>query len=327
MLLMVVIIGCRNDKNINGINPTQGEWQLVRKTQTPGYFHGLCFANQSSGWAVGDSGKILHTMDGGKSWYAQESRTTISLRCLNFFNSQTGWIGGASNSIGRTTDGGDTWTWQNPVGETRRIFMAVSFINSKIGWIVDNYSGILHTEDGGITWTPQTSGTSWGITSVQFLDNNEGWASATNRVVLHTTDGGNNWYTKTLDTLNYGSSITVTYSNIFFCSHSKGWISTVALSDSLINPLASVVCTSDTGRTWRVQRSPSIFMINSIKFVNENVGWAAGESGILHTTNGGENWTYEPGITDGIFIDMWFVDPSNGWALTFAGNIYKYQIL
>ena len=324
---MIAIIGCKNNENIGGINPTQGVWELVRQAQSPGYFHGLCFADQNNGWAVGDSGKILHTNDGGKSWYVQESQTPISLRCLCFANSKIGWIGGASNSIGKTTDGGETWTWQHPSGETRRIFMAVSFVNEYTGWIVENYGGILHTEDGGITWTPQTSGTIYGITSVQFLDTKEGWATATNRVVLHTTDGGNNWSTKILDTLNYGNRVVVTYSNIFFCSRSRGWIATIALSNDIMEPLASVVCTSDTGRTWIVHGSPATFVISSIKFVNENTGWAAAGSGILHTTDGGDNWTYEPGIANNIFIDIWFVNSSDGWALSFIGSIYRYQAL
>lgn len=327
MLLMILTSGCKKAENITGGDSSQGEWKLVREAQTTGYFHGLSFVDQYSGWAVGDSGRILHTNDGGNSWRIQESGTTVSLKCVHFATAQLGWVGGASDSIGKTTNGGVSWTWQHPAGESRRTFMAISFVNEFAGWIVDNYSGILHTEDGGITWTPQTSGTQWAITSVQFLDAKEGWATATNRVVLHTTDGGNNWIARTLDTLNYGSGVTVIYTDIFFFNRSKGWIATNALASSIANPAASVVCTSDTGKAWIVQPSPETSLISSIKFVDENAGWAASESGILHTTDGGGKWTYELDVAGGIFVDIWFVDFSHGWAITFTGNIYRYQAL
>lgn len=325
LLLGILMMGCKKDENITTPTSTQGEWKIVRNADSTNRFWGLCFADQMNGWAVGDSGKILHTNDGGNSWNVQESGTKISLRCVYFANSQKGWVGGANDSIGITTNGGITWSWQHPAGESRRTFMSMSFVDEHTGWIVDNYAGILQTEDGGMTWTPQMSGTTWAITSVQFLDVKEGWAVATNRVVLHTTDGGNNWITKILDTLNYGSGITVIYNNIFFCNRSRGWIATTALASNIANQMASVVCTSDTGRTWIVQPSPEIYMINSLKFVNENMGWAAGDGGILQTTNGGEKWTYVPEVTDNIFVDIWFIDFSHGWAITFTGNIYRYQ--
>jgi photosystem II stability/assembly factor-like uncharacterized protein len=92
MLLMILTIGCKKAENITGANPTQGEWKLVRQAQSTGYFNALCFADQSSGWAVGDSGRILHTNNGGKSWYVQESRTTVRLKCVYFVNAQISMV-------------------------------------------------------------------------------------------------------------------------------------------------------------------------------------------------------------------------------------------
>ncbi len=36
----------------------------------------LYFINASTGWIVGDSGKILHTINGGTIWVLQNSNTT-----------------------------------------------------------------------------------------------------------------------------------------------------------------------------------------------------------------------------------------------------------
>lgn len=322
---MILFIGCKKSENATGPISTSSEWKLVRKAQATGYFWGLCFSDQNNGWAIGDSGRILHTSDGGDSWKAQESGTITSLKCVQFANAQKGWVGGKNDSIGITTNGGLSWTWQHPAGESRRTFLAMSFINEYQGWVMDNYSGILHTEDGGMTWTSQNSGTRWAITAVQFLDAKEGWATATNRVVLHTLDGGNSWATITLDTLNYGSKVTVIYTDIFFYGRSRGWISTNALASDTLYPVASVVSTSDEGKTWNCRPSPEKHSINSIRFVNQDLGWAASENGILRTTNAGEKWTYELEVPDGLFVDLWFVDQTHGWAITFDGDIYRYQ--
>ena len=203
--------------------------------------------------------------------------------------------------------------------------MALSFVDEHVGWIGNNYGEILRTDDGGTTWSPQTSGTAYGITAMQCLDTQEGWATATNRVILHTTDGGNNWSTKILDTLNYGDGVTAIYSSVFFYGRSRGWIGTVVLSNIFMNLLAPVVRTLDKGKTWAVRGSPAEMMINSIKFVGENTGWAATWGGILRTTNGGDSWTYDSRLAGEIIIDLWFADSSTGWALSFTGNIYRYQ--
>ncbi|MBN1396799.1 MAG: hypothetical protein JXA06_02095 [Bacteroidetes bacterium] len=323
LLLVILIMGCKKDENITSPTPTQGEWKIVRNADTTNNFWGLCFADQMNGWAIGNSGIILRTSDGGNSWNNQESGTTSSLKCVYFANAQKGWIGGGNNSIGMTTNGGATWSWQQPDGESRRTFMSMSFPNENTGWIVDNYGGILHTKDGGMTWIAQISGTTWAITSVQFLDTQEGWAVATNRVVLHTTDGGNNWTTKILDTLNYGS--TVIFDDIFFYNRSRGWIATISLAGT-IKSLAPIVYTSDTGKTW-ICRPSQVEWIESLQFVTENLGWAVCSNGILHTIDGGITWNNQFEVSSGLLVDLYFVNQSRGWVITYTGDIYRYQTL
>ncbi len=113
ILLAVVSLGC---ESTHSPIPFQGEWKLVKENHL-GFFHGLHFADQMNGWAVGDSGRILSTKDGGDSWITQQSGTTVRLKCVQFVNPSRGWIGGGNNSIGSSTDGGASWTWQHPRGD------------------------------------------------------------------------------------------------------------------------------------------------------------------------------------------------------------------
>lgn len=323
LILLISIIGCKKNENITAPNSGQCEWKIVRNADSSYYFLGMCFPDQMNGWAVGYSGIILHTSDAGNSWIKLESVTPNAFQCVYFYNSQKGWIGAASGAIGMTIDGGKSWTWQYFVDKSNRTFMSISFVNELTGWITDNFGGILHTEDGGMSWTPQISGTTYAITAVQFLSAQIGWAVATNRIILHTTDGGNNWKTQILDSLTY--SYFVVYTDIFFNNSSHGWVATNALFNNSPSPTASVVCSSDSGRIWNYQPTP-VDMISSIYFANSTSGWAAARRGILHTTDGGSTWNYQLTIPSGPFIKLCFVDQLHGWAITYSGAIYRFQI-
>ncbi len=324
LIPLLLISGCITAEDPMG-GGRQGAWTLVRNQHNAAYYRGLYFADQNSGWAVGDSGIVLHTGDGGITWDRQASGTTEPLKCVFFAGTQKGWIGGGNNSIGMTTNGGVTWTWQHPAGKPKRMFMSLSFVNESLGWIVENNSGILHTTDGGLTWTPQVSGTTWAITSVQFLDALEGWAVSTNAEVLHTTDGGSSWTSRTLGTLDYGGAVPI-FNDIFFSTRSKGWIATNVLASSIAHPAAPVVATSDGGTSWTCQSTPEQQAINALHFAGEYDGWAACYGGICATTNGGATWTYElPGADDRAFVDIFFTDRSHGWALTSHGSVYRYE--
>ncbi|MFB0517413.1 MAG: WD40/YVTN/BNR-like repeat-containing protein, partial [Candidatus Neomarinimicrobiota bacterium] len=58
------------------ISPTgieEGEWHLVREPSGDVHFSAIHFADQQHGWAVGDSGTVIHTGDGGDTWEYQQS--------------------------------------------------------------------------------------------------------------------------------------------------------------------------------------------------------------------------------------------------------------
>ena len=200
--------------------------------------------------------------------------------------------------------------------------MAMSFVDERTGWVVDNFGGILHTENGGSTWTPQASGTSWAITSIQFLDAMEGWACATNRVVLHTTNGGNNWATRILDSLDYGDA--VVYTDIYFATRTRGYIATRSVGSTAVHQ-SPIVTTTDGGETWICRSTPEQSFVQAVAFTNEHVGWGAASSGILHTEDAGTHWTFQVQLPDALFVDVCFIDQVHGWALSFTGEIYRYQ--
>jgi len=55
----------------------------------------VSFLDSLSGWAVGDSGVILHTEDGGGSWFREEAGTRSRLEAVTMVDEENGWaVGG-----------------------------------------------------------------------------------------------------------------------------------------------------------------------------------------------------------------------------------------
>jgi photosystem II stability/assembly factor-like uncharacterized protein len=79
--------------------------------------HSVQFVDSLEGWAVGDEGVILHTIDGGSTWEPQKSGVLASLWKVQFINPYSGWIVGSQmdisgQSVGillTTSDGGLNW--------------------------------------------------------------------------------------------------------------------------------------------------------------------------------------------------------------------------
>ena len=67
----------------------------------------------TTGYAVGNSGTILKTTDGGANWVAQTSGTANICSDVHFpVDATTGYAVGSSGTILKTTDGGANWVAQ-----------------------------------------------------------------------------------------------------------------------------------------------------------------------------------------------------------------------
>jgi photosystem II stability/assembly factor-like uncharacterized protein len=121
------------------------------------------FVDKNEGWAVGDEGLILHSIDGGKNWERQKSGTLASLRAVQFLTPYTGWAAGrverASGSSGillKTTDGGMTWA-ESSAGLLPGL-TALDFTDESSGFVCGDGtnafpSGLFRTSDGGQQWS------------------------------------------------------------------------------------------------------------------------------------------------------------------------------
>ena len=115
------------------------------------------FVNASIGYAVGESGTILKSTNGGLNWDIMPSPTVYTLYSTHFVSATTGWVVGNDAVIYKTMDGGATWELQNEDTNMFSVgfpFWDVYFINVNEGWTVGLGGTMLKTINGGGNWTP-----------------------------------------------------------------------------------------------------------------------------------------------------------------------------
>ena len=113
----------------------------------------VCFADSLYGWAIGDSGTIISTTDGGKNWFLKyEQVDTIDFDKVQFFDGEKGFVGGNIITklpgrsayqplLLRTNNGGLAWEVCTPIFDSEMYFDYMQFINSEIGLICINNIG------------------------------------------------------------------------------------------------------------------------------------------------------------------------------------------
>jgi len=79
---------------------------------TTEHLQGVSFTDANNGMAVGWSGTILRTTNGGTNWTFQFRGTSIYLYDVSFIDANTGTASGRNGTILRTTNGGVTFVNQ-----------------------------------------------------------------------------------------------------------------------------------------------------------------------------------------------------------------------
>ena len=76
----------------------QGTWERV-ESPTDKFLTSVYFVDSLYGWAVGDSGTIIHTSNGGADWSFQNSNTQNKIVDVFFLNRNLGWASSWNTSF------------------------------------------------------------------------------------------------------------------------------------------------------------------------------------------------------------------------------------
>jgi photosystem II stability/assembly factor-like uncharacterized protein len=259
------------------------------------------FISTSTGWAVGDGGKILNTTDGGATWSVQNAGTSSDLKDVSFVSATQGWAVGSNGEIIATSDGGRTWRHQQATatdnnGQPAPVSVnlyGLKFVSATRGIAVGDAQTILVTTNGGSTWTRAFGGSAAGaLFDVTFANATSGWAVGAYSTVLHTTDGGMTWTAQTIPSSQRPSVLNQynILNGVHFLDANTGWA---------VGVQGWLVTTTDGGATWTKKSSGinnDTTNFHSVFFANSSTGWAigaipGGSGQLLKTTNGGTSWT------------------------------------
>jgi len=298
------------------------------------YSEQISFPDDNYGWVVGyellrknrtvgGGNMIIHTTNGGVDWNRQNSRLGyLTLYGVSFVNKKLGWIVGEKCTVIHTGDGGNSWQKQRLEIPPSQIVDTTNANSPNADLVKTNISKLPPMLRQG--W----SNLSFALFDVAFIDSVNGWivgGSVTNRlsVIFHTTNGGGKW--------TYQNNATNdVLKRVIFLDSKNGWV----LADS-----GRILHTTNSGESWHIQTVGMPVFLSGLYFVDLKEGWVVGFSTkskpvqnernestgiILHTTDGGENWSDQTGNIRGRLSDVYF-NNYDGWIVGDGGTILHYS--
>jgi photosystem II stability/assembly factor-like uncharacterized protein len=262
------------------------------------------------GWAVGNSGEILATVDAGTTWERRTSATIFNLNSVWFpddVEPDTGYVAGNSGTVLKTVDGGLTWV--PTTTHASENLNGIRFATADTGWAVGSAGAVLRTFDGGATWS-KLNPTSFELRGVAFAGTRLGWAVGDGGVILGTTDRGLTWTVE--------SAVT---SQSLHGVWRLGDSVAVAVGQQGVAPR-----TVDVGGTptWQLRNAGASNQLEGVCLATPQIGFAVGTNGggiVLRTDDGGQSWTTQSVPAGTSLYGVFFLDHLRGWAVGANGRI------
>ncbi|MFN0124007.1 MAG: WD40/YVTN/BNR-like repeat-containing protein [Blastocatellia bacterium] len=174
------------------------------------------FADARNGWACGETGLILATRDGGRTWKTQRAAQVKKiLYGLSAVDASTAWTVGAGGVVLRTVDAGENWHEQTS-GAAKTLY-DVQFTDAKNGCAAGAGGTILITGDGGLKWRQAQAAVAEDLHDVFFLNAREGWVAGNRGALFRTRDGGETWE-------DYSLKTRASLQRLFFLAPDCGWV-------------------------------------------------------------------------------------------------------
>jgi photosystem II stability/assembly factor-like uncharacterized protein len=270
----------------SGIN-----WTQYLPNPTTNHINSVFFINDTVGYATGDNGRILKTINTGENWIYLNSGANynIEFNSIYFPNSNIGFAAGTRGSIFKTTNAGINWSIDST--DVTENLWDVKFKDINTGFITAGGSWqevtgkILRTTNSGNTWQIMQTNNIQNYRSVSII-NKSIIAVGYWGTVVKSTNNGLYW-------TDLSNSM---ISNNIFDSYIFDSLKCIVVCDS-----SKVLSTSDGGNNWTTINLGGNIRLNSIYFINQNTGYIAGGydngspnhisySKIYKSTNGGVNW-------------------------------------
>jgi len=299
--------GGLKDSSTIAVYPDSG-W-IIQTSNTSRNLNAVFFQPDGrEGWAVGDGGMIVHTIDAGVTWRAQTGPTTANLNGVVFADPDTGFAVGNAGTILQTSDRGDNWKRLTVTfGENLN---ALAFANRDTGYAVGSSGAAVRTVDGGRNWTKQNL-TAITLRGVAFAGAYQGWAVG---------DGGDTWGTIDAGVTWIRISPSVTNSALRAVAR-RSTFAAWAVGTQGVEPFTTDVAGQPT---WQLGNLGVLFDMHGLHFPSDLTGYAVGfnnSGAVLKSEDGGITWTRQVSNTSRNLNAVYFVDTQRGWAVGTSGTI------
>ncbi|MFB3056137.1 MAG: YCF48-related protein [Ignavibacteriaceae bacterium] len=310
---------------------SQGTWERI-DSPTKQFLKSIYFVDSLYGWAVGNSGTIIHTSDGGDSWSIQDSKTKNEIVDVFFLNRNLGWASEWNYTnipfgtlLMKTTDGGLNWTAE-PYREDNLFITNILFIDSLNGWMGGIPHALVRTTDGGINWEQAHIDTMtfafFPVLNIQFYNSQYGYACGGRfdiaGVIWRTTTGGDTWIP--IDPL-YAPPDEI-WQMHFFDS-----LNVIGVGGDPDQFGVGFINTTDAGNTWDYIEIGILGAAKAVSFRTGSEGWAPipQAHSLVYTLDSAKSWTRVYAPDSSAIYDLIFPDSLHGFAVGEEGAILKYN--
>ena len=293
---------------------------------TINYLYKCDFVDSLYGWAVGDSGTIVHTSNGGINWVAQNSKINFPLQSVYFINRRLGWalaweyINYFGTVILKTTDGGSNWDTTYYPAENVYL-RSVYFLDSLTGFMGGSPANIIKTTNGGNDWNycsvDSVNFMSFPIVGFNFLNSQMGYAYGgvmdIAGIIWRTTNRGNNWH----PSVNAPEPVLgIHFIDSNFCFGLSG--------DFEYGP--AIIKSYDNGVNWNYKSLLLFGSPSNLSFRTKTEAWTSlvySQKFVIFQDTG--SFFSEIDTPDSSYItDITFIDSTHGFCIGGNGVIYKY---
>lgn len=227
------------------------------------------FFNNDIGLAVGDSGIIIKSTDGGNSWMEIQHDDSYKLNYLFIVNDSLAYASGTVGKILKTTNRGKSWI--NLDTKVNNNFNAIYFVNENVGYLGSDSFKVIKTYDGGASWSPINLNEEGNIKSLYFLDSLTGYAGTDDEFqvgrLMYTSNGGRTWTEKDNSSGGIHSMCFNDVNNGLFVCGSDTWY--------------RKICTLDNDTVNIKYYHQEEYDLFSCKVTPSGKGWAVGGGGAI----------------------------------------------
>lgn len=237
-------------------------------------FYGMTIPAPGVIWAVGSNGKIVRSVNDGKSWDAQTSPLSVHIQSISAWDEKRAIAVGNQGRIARTDDGGANWIEiEAPRSEVANKLLKVRVYSDGVAWAVGELGAVLRTNDFGKTWKRMVPEKDQAWNDVFFIGH-QGWVVGEFGAMMKTIDDGVTW---TILSGPVKSSLL----SVYFRDVNNG----IAVGLSGV-----VLSTVDGGNKWSLVKPVTKEHLNSV--IWDGLHWlAVGDKGVMISSDiSGDEW-------------------------------------